>query len=322
MQCLVTGGAGFIGSHLTEHLLSEGHEVTVLARPGESLDNLAGLPVRVVHGDLLDPAGLRRLDLRAQILYHLAARTDLDGTAIDEYRVNTEGTRNVCQVARQCEVQRLVFYSSMLAVGLTGSREPISEAHTASNPVIYGQSKRIGEEIVASSGVPWTVIRPTLVFGPRERSTMMAFFRAIKRRQFMLIGDDVWQSFVYVKNLVHATYQASICPAAAGRVYFIDDARARTLAEFATAAARACGTSLNPVRLPRAVAMAGAVVLEAIQRVLGIRVPLTPSRVRTMTTHYVYSTERARADFGYAPPHDLERATAETAQWYLERGLL
>ena len=322
MHALVTGGAGFIGSHLTERILRDGHVVTVLLKPGESEENLTGLDVRKLSCDILDKQAVIDACSGADIIYHLAARTDLEGIAMSDYEVNTRGTENVVAAAEIHGVKRLVFYSSMLAVPLTGNVQPIDEAFDDAPTTIYGQSKREGERIVARGRIPWTVIRPTLVFGPRERSTMWAFFSAVKTRRFMLIGNDVWQSFVYVKNLVEATYIASLRPEAERQVFFISDERPYTLAEFAKTAAVALNVQLNPVRLPKAVAMLIAYVLNVAKVWFGLQVPLTPSRVRTMTTHYAYSIDKAASLFGYRPPYDLRQSIGETVNWYREHQLL
>ena len=322
MHALVTGGAGFIGSHLTERILRDGHSVTVLLKPGEGVDNLKGLDTSNIFCDILDKQALGDACSGVDIIYHLAARTDLEGAALSDYEANIRGTENVVAAAEINGVKRLVFYSSMLAVPLTGTAEPIDETFDAAATTIYGQSKREGEQIVARGLIPWTVIRPTLVFGPRERSTMWAFFSAVKSRRFMLIGKDVWQSFVYVKNLVEATYIASLRPEAERQVFFISDARPYTLAEFAKTAAVALGVRLNPVRLPKAVAMLIAYVLNAAKVLFGLQVPLTPSRVRTMTTHYAYSIDKATSLFGYRPPYALGQSIGETVNWYREHQLL
>lgn len=319
---MVTGGAGFIGSHLVERILRDGHSVTVVLKPDESDANLVGLAVRTITCNILDKQSLTASCDGVDIVFHLAARTDLDGQSLADYEVNLRGTQNIVAAAEAHAVKRLVFYSSMLAVPLTGTIDAVNEDFNEAATSYYGMSKREGERIVSTGRTPWTVIRPTLVFGPRESSTMRAFFSAVKRRHFMLIGPDVLQSFVYVKNLVEATYAAALAPEAAGQVFFVSDDRPYTLAEFAAAVAHAFKVDLMPIRLPVSVAMVAAYVLGAAKQVLRIPVPLTPSRVRTMTTHYVYSIEKARSLFGYRAPYNLLTSVHETADWYEERHLL
>lgn len=322
MRTLVTGGAGFIGSHLVDLLVEGGHEVGVLVRPGEQAGELPRGKVRMFEGEVHDAGAVRAAAAGADVVYHLAARTDLAGSSLEDYDVNARGTELVLAAARNAQCRRIVFFSSMLAVGLTGRKDPIDEQSTDESPSWYGRSKRLGEEMVRGSGIPFTIIRPTLVYGPRERSTMHGFMKAVYRRRFMLIGADVVQSFAYVKNVARAAYDASLAEGAAGGTFFVSDARPYTLAEFASAAARALGVRPLPLRLPFPVALASGYICDAIGRVVGRELPLSVRRVRTMTTHYVYSIEAARRAFRYEPRYALETALAETARWYLERGLL
>ena len=322
MRALVTGGAGFIGSHLVDLLLERGEDVSVLLGPGEQASESSKGRVRVFEGDVRDATVVGAAAEGADVIFHLAARTDLRGVALEDYAVNTRGTEIVLAAARQARSRRVIFFSSMLAVALTGRTDPIDERWSEEAASWYGRSKRLGEEMVRASGVPFSILRPTLVYGPRERSTMHGFLKAVYRRRFILIGDDVFQTFAYVKNVARAAYDASRAEAAAGATFFVSDARPCTLAEFSNTAASALGVRPWKLRLPVPLALAGGYVCDAIGALVGRELPLSVRRVRTMTTHYVYSIEAARRAFGYSPPYTLEAALAETAQWYLERGLL
>lgn len=321
MKVLVTGGAGFIGSHLVDRLLAGGHDVVVLdvaAPPAE----LGWTAVTTIRGDVRDREAVRRAMAGVELVFHLAARTDLAGAALADYDVNLAGTENVAAEARAAGVRRLVFFSSMLAVGLTGRRDPLDETSTLAPQSRYGESKLHGEATVRGCGVPFTIVRPTLVYGPRERATMHAFMSAVYRHRFLLIGPDVLQAFVYVGNLVAAAHDAAFHPGAEGGTYFVSDASPYTLAEFAGAAAAALRVRLPPFRLPLPIARAAGALFDVGARIAGRELILSSRRVGTMTTHYVYSIERARRDFGYAPPFGLDAAVAASARWYLERGLL
>lgn len=311
MRAFVTGGAGFIGRHLVDLLLEQGHQVTVLAAPGEPTDHLPA-SVSVVAADLNDADALSRSIPGCDVLYHLAARTDLDGASIDDYTTNTIGTQNLLDAVADQPLERFVFYSSMLAAGMPRDDKPVDETYDRPPTTAYGQSKLDAERRVEASGLPWTVIRPTFVYGPCERSTIFALFKAINARRFALIGRPVPQSYVYVKNLVSATVDASISPGGENQVFLISDARPYSLHEFAAAAANELGRPLWPLRLPRAVAMAAAYPLSWLAGATGISVPLFPSRVRTMTRPYVYSIAKARSFFGYAPADHLPKFMHET----------
>lgn len=321
MHMFVTGGGGFIGSHLVELLLHHGHTVRVLLRPGEGRTNLPE-GVDCVVGDILSEESVSRAMGAADVVYHLAARSDLNSDSLEDYRANTLGTRHVLGAAYRCHAKRLVYYSSMLAVAMPETDRPVDETYDRPGHTAYGRSKREAEDMVRRGPVPWTIVRPTFVYGPRERTTTYALFRAIARGRFRLIGPDVLQSFVYVKNLVEATYLASIHPGAVEETFFISDAQPYTLATFAGAACESVGKKLPRYRLPVPVAMGVARVLSLFSALTGMGVPLSPSRVRTMTRPYVYSIEKVGRVLGYSPAYGLKQAMDETIGWYQAQGLL
>lgn len=321
MRALVTGGAGFIGSTLVDRLRAHGVEPVALDLPGRSRENLPS-DVRLIEGDVRDPAAMRRAAEGVDLVFHLAARTDLAGRSVAEYDTNVAGTRAVAEAARAAGARRLLFVSSMLAVGPTGTLAPIDEASTRETPSAYGKSKREGEALVRASGVPYTILRPTLVYGPRERATMYAMFRAIRERKFLLIGGDYTQSFVHAWNVADAAIAAALHPGAAGGTYFVSDERPYTLAEFAGTVADALGVRLWPVRLPLAAARAAGWAFDRAAALAGHELILSSRRVATMTTHYVYSVDAARRGFGFVPGVGLREGVRETAAWYVAHGLL
>lgn len=304
MHAFVTGAGGFIGSHLVERLRGQGHSVTALLAPGEITPHLPATTPRVI-ADIMDADTLKKATPRCDVVYHLAARTDLRGKTIDDYRVNTVGTANVLAAAKKAGASRLVLYSSMLAAALPPDATPIDESYAAPPTTAYGASKLEAERLVAAGPMDYTIIRPTFVYGPRERSTIFALLRAIARRRFVLIGRDAPQSYCYVGNLVRATVDASLHPDAANQRFLICDARPYTLAEFAGTAAHLLHVPLPRTRLPRPAAMALAYPMGWAGAVARKPVPLFPSRVRTMTTPFVYSINHARQTFGYDPPDNL-----------------
>lgn len=318
MRALVTGGAGFIGTHLVNELLARGFEVIVLDLR-EALQASASTAggLRMLRADVRDEGAVAEAIAGADLVFHLAARADLAGRSAADYDANLRGTETVCNAARRAGVSRFVFFSSMLAVGLTGSTAPIDESSELEAGSWYGRSKRMGEAIVSGGGLSYTILRPTLVYGPGERATMFAFMEAVYSKRFVLIGRDVLQSFAFVKNVVHAAIEAALHPKAAGGTYFVSDDRPYTLAEFARTAANELGVPLRRWRLPKPVALAGGYVFDLAGAALGRDLILSSRRVRTMTTHYVYSIEAARSSFGYEPPWKLQRSMRETAAEFL-----
>jgi len=319
-HALVTGATGFIGPHLCQALIERGCTVTALVQPEEDPRHVAKLGIMIVRGDILEPHPWAIRIGQPDVVYHLAARTDLEGAALDDYRVNTEGTANVLDVAGKVNAARFVFYSSMLAVEPPRTDHPVDETYDQPPEHPYGISKREGERLVRSAPLSHTIIRPTQVYGPGERTTMQAFFRAVQQRRFVPIGRDVQQSFVYVKNLVEATIDAAASEGARNRTYYINDARPYSLREFAIAAAEALDVEPRSKAIPYPLAWLAAHVLGAYRQITGRPVPLFPSRLHNLTSNLVYSVGRAEREFGYRPRYDLHAGVKETAHWYARHG--
>ena len=153
MNVLVTGGTGFVGTHLVNRLLQRGHTVAVLARSPEKTRNRYNRPVETVAGDVLDPEGLPAAAAGRDALIHLVGIIhDVQGPSFD--RMHREATENVIAAARAAGVRRLLHMSAMGA-----SEDAPSE---------YGRTKAAAEKAVRASGLEWTVFRPSIIFGPGD----------------------------------------------------------------------------------------------------------------------------------------------------------
>jgi len=155
MKILVTGGTGFVGTHVVNRLLQEGHAVAVLARSAEKTQNRYNRPVETVVGDVLDPesldAALRGAGRDA--IVHLVGIIDERGNQTFD-RVHREAVENVIAAAHKAGVRRLLHMSAM------GS--------SPDSPSEYGRTKAAGEAAVRGSGLDWTVFRPSIIFGPGD----------------------------------------------------------------------------------------------------------------------------------------------------------
>jgi len=175
MKALVTGATGFIGSAVARALLDAGTSVRVLVRPGSDLQNLQGLCVESVQGDLCDPTSLRAALTGCQQLYHVAAHYALwarDPSVF--YQVNVDGTRQLLEAAREVGVERIVYTSTIGAIGLPGGGglgtedTPISLAQMAGD---YKRSKFLAEQEVqtlAKAGLPVVIVNPSAPVGVHD----------------------------------------------------------------------------------------------------------------------------------------------------------
>jgi uncharacterized protein YbjT (DUF2867 family) len=153
VKVLVTGGTGFVGTHLVNRLLQRGHEVAVLARDPAKTRNRYNRPVETVRGDVLDPESLSAAIAGRDAVVHLVGIIHEAGEQTFD-RMHREAAENVVAAAKAAGVRRLVHMSAM------GSFED--------SPSAYGRTKAAGEKAVRASGLEWTVIRPSIIFGPGD----------------------------------------------------------------------------------------------------------------------------------------------------------
>lgn len=243
---LVTGGAGFIGSHLVERLIHDGAQVRVLdnfsSGKASNLDHLRR-EVEVIEGDLRDSDVTRRAMAGIDVVFHLAAvpsvpRSIADPeTAID---VNTRGTLGLLLAARDVGCRRVVFASSSSVYGDTPEL-PKRETMTPNPLSPYAVSKLSAEQLCRVFtnvyGLETVALRYFNVFGPRQDPTSQysavipKFLAALKDGQTSIVFGDGEQSrdFTYVENVVHANLCASAAEAAAGQVFNVASGRAVTV---------------------------------------------------------------------------------------------
>ena len=173
---LVTGATGFVGSAVARTLIARGHTLRLLVRRGSDRSNLAGLEVELAEGDLTDPASLARAAEDCRYLFHVAADYRLwvpDPDAM--MRANVEGTRALLLAAQSRGVEKIVYCSSVAALGLTGTTEPADET-TKVDPAkivsVYKQSKYHAEQavlrLVRERGLQAVIVNPAAPVGPRD----------------------------------------------------------------------------------------------------------------------------------------------------------
>jgi UDP-glucose 4-epimerase len=265
--CLVTGGAGFIGSHLVEGLLARGHAVRVLDDCSTgNLNNLAAVRERIdfVPGSITDSAVVQRATAGCEVVYHLAALPSVVLSVQDplhSHAVTATGTLQVLDAARHAKVRRLIYAASSSAYGdQPGTTRRESDALLPLSP--YAAAKLAGEHYCQANsavfGLETVRLRFFNVFGPRQDakspySGVIALFAAGMKqgKQPTIFGDGLQtRDFVYVANVVNALMLAADAKAAAGNVYNIGSGGSVTVLQLVEALNDLLGTKLKPVHQP------------------------------------------------------------------------
>jgi len=320
MRAIVTGGAGFIGSHLVEGLLAEDYEVACLERPGAGRGWLRNLPVGFEPIGLEDGTALRRVLEGADVVFHLAALTEA-ARPDALYRVNTEGTAQLLRTASELgdSAPHVIFLSSVAASGPCRNGDALSPDSVPFPLTHYGNSKLLAEAAVHAyeDRVPTTIVRLPSAYGPREKA-VLTLFRMIRRGFALTIGSwDRRVSMIYVEDVVQGLIAASRCAESVGRTYCLAHPVPVTWAEFADACGRAVGRRPRLVSLPPSMARMIALGCEAVA-LLGRRAAvLNRERVRELSqASWVCDCSRAVEEIGFAPAYPLERGLRRTAAWY------
>jgi nucleoside-diphosphate-sugar epimerase len=325
-RVLVTGANGFVGSHLTEALLARGYRVRCMVRRTSDLTFIQHLPVEWAYADLCDAESLHAACQEADIVCHCAALTG----ALDQetfLRVNAQGTEALAQAAMTANpnLHRFLYISSQSAAGPCNGADDYRDESRPPQPLNwYSKSKLAGEQALLSMGdrLPLTIIRPSAVFGPRDRD-FFAYYALVKwHLQLQLGRADRCYSFIYVRDLVELIVLALENGTALGQTYF-GAGPTHTYAELSETIAQAMGKRVLRITLPEAILTPIALGAKVQERLTGRPALLNEQRVRDVREPYwLCSGEKARRELGFEARYTLETAIQETADWYRENGWL
>ncbi len=325
MSAVVTGGTGFLGSHLVWTLQEQGVPVRVLLRPGTPLSGVpAGVETRV--GDIRDKAALREAFTGASTVFHLAGLTAPYGPRHRYLEINVSGTEAVIEACLAAKVDKLVYVSSMVVLGIECDRRGLTEDAPYATAFVsaYEESKVRAEQLVRhraqETGLPMVVLRPGMGWGPRDRVMLPALIRALESPFFFMVGNGRnTLDLSYAGNIAHALWLAATRPEAVGRVYNVADGLSITCREYLGSLARALGLPVPRRRLPRGL----------VQFLMRVALPPEPEpkdvtrpshghllRMCALFRDSEPDTSKIRKELGYAPPLDFAAGVAETVAWY------
>ncbi len=328
MRASITGGTGFIGSHLIDALLARNYEVSCLIRSSSNLRWLKGKNIRFVKGDLFDDGTLKELVAGADRVFHLAGVVK-SKTEEGYFRSNVEATRNLLEacVTHAPSLDKFIHVSSQTAVGPSPDlSRPVTEESPCSPLTAYGRSKRAGEEVVLSyrDRIPVTIIRPPAVYGPRD-TEIFIFFQTIRRGLNPMIGfGDKRLSLIHSADLVEGLLLAAESPRSAGEIYFISSEEFYGWKESGKLAARLMGRKNPlPIRIPHAAVYGIAAVAQFFSLFRSAAATLNIEKARDLTQAYwTCDTSKAKRDLGYRQTMSLEEGFRDTIAWYRAEGWL
>jgi nucleoside-diphosphate-sugar epimerase len=330
VRLLVTGGTGFIGSHLAEEGRRRGADVVVLGltgRPEEQANAalLSRAGVEVLAGSITDAELCRRAVRGATHIFHLAVAMR-EGGKDDEFfeSINLDGTRHLLEAASIQRVERFVYCSTIgiyghKAAGITREDSPLAPGN------IYERTKVSAELLVRDFAehcrVPSVILRPADVYGPRDQR-LLKLFKGVARGRFPLFGSGKGRRhMVYVDDVVSAFFKACERDEALGEGLIVAGPSACTLRELLAEIAHATGSKRYGVRLPLAPMLGLAAAVEDVSAALGIDPPIYRRRMDFFHSDSEFDTSRARRVLGWEPKVDLREGIRRTLEsWELGAG--
>lgn len=326
MRALVTGGTGFVGANLVKGLSEAGYTARILRRGTSSLEALEGLTYEEAVGDILDLPSLVPAMEGCEWVFHVAAVSDYWRQGVDWlYKVNVEGTKHVLEAARTAGVRRLVYTSSIAALGVSPDCKPLDETHMFNlqpKEFWYGHSKHLAEEVVRQAvdgGLDAVIVNPAIVIGPRDvnkisGSIVIEVARGLVR--FYLPGGA---NYVAVEDVV----EGQIAAAEKGRLgeRYILGGENLSHREAIDTIVEVTGGPDPLFSFPRWAIEPTAVVVGLARRVLRERVPVNENQVRMAGRPLYMDTKKAVQELGL-PQTPFRTAVERAYRWYREHGYL
>jgi len=323
MKALLTGGTGFIGSHLTEFLLDKRAEVFALVRDPHNLKWLKGLNIHLVKGDLLS---IPSLPSDIDHVFHIAGLTNSSNVA-DYYTVNHQGTASLFKSLHDQKIfpRKIICLSSLAAIGPSLDGNPVQESNPPHPITAYGKSKLMGEaEALRFKEVyPIVILRAPAVIGPRDKD-FLSYFKWMKQGALLALGSkQKYMSLCYVKDLVRAFFLCSQKELKSGEIFNIGNPNPCSYDELGILAGQAMGKKLKKVIVPISVSYLIALIGEIGGRINKKASFINLEKLKRLNQrNWIADMEKTRKKLSFKPQYSLREAVQETINWYLKHNWL
>ncbi len=327
---LVTGATGLLGSHIVEKLTEAGEGVRAMVRPSSDTGFLDELGVEKSIGDITDPESLTDALVGVDTVYHAAAQVGDWGPWERFVAISIEGTRNMLNAARTARVKRFLYVSSISAYGHPNGEGMVLD-ETAPLGVnlhkwsYYSRAKAAAEELsweyYNRGDVPLTVVKPSWLYGPRDRASLPRLIRAIRSGKGKLIGDGMNRlNLTYAGNEAEGCILAATNEKALGEAYNLASDGEITQREYLNKIAECIGAKPVTMKVPYRVAETAAGLMEAYGHLFRKKDPplVTRYAVWLIGRRCFFSSEKARQELGWKPTVGYDEGIERSVKWCLE----
>jgi nucleoside-diphosphate-sugar epimerase len=327
---LITGATGLLGSHLAERLVARGERVRALVRPTSDVSLLRHVDVEFVTGSLECRDSLRQAVSGADVVYHCAAKVG-DWGPWSLFQAGTiDATRNMVDACREAGVPRLLHVSSVAVYGHPhdGQRQFNEEEPLGQNLWRwdhYPRAKIAAETEARRLGQAATIVRPTWIYGPRDRAVLPRIIKAIRTGRISIVGPgDNLLNMVHADDVAEGAILAANRPAAAGQVYNLSSSGEITQRELLNTLCDWINAPRVRRRVPLRLALRVGLISELIGRAIRLQRPpyITRHGVSLLSRPTRYSSQKARDDLGWQPQIKLRDGLEAALRWLEDSGAL
>ena len=331
---LVTGATGLLGSHIVEQLVQRGRPVRALVRRNSDTRWLRAQGVEIVHGDVTDRASLEAAMRGIRCVYHAAARVGDWGPWSEFVAVSIDGTRNVLDAVRDQKVPRLVYVSSISVFGHPeGDGRVIDETAPIGVNVFkwsyYTRAKVEAEKMVMDDyrryGIPVTIVRPSWMYGPRDRASLPRMANLIRKGKIKLVGPgDNRLNVTYAGNVAECCILAADAPHSIGQIYNACSDGDITQKQFVDLLAKELGCPPVTKSVPYKLAYNAAFLMEVFGHLFRTKRPpmVTRYAIWLYGRRTFFSPEKARRELGWKSTVGYEEGVKRSVAWLREQASL
>jgi len=320
LKVLITGGTGFIGSHLVENMVQKGHQVRCLIRKTSDLKWLKNLPIEVTYGDCIDKSSLAEAVKSVDMVFHLAGLTKALKEE-DYYEVNAFGTKNLLQacLTYNPKIQKFIYLSSQAASGPCQNGKKKSEEDPCEPVSPYGKSKRMGEQFLLDhvKDIHITIIRPCAVYGPREKD-IYAYFKYISKGiKPLFLGGKQRISLIYVNDIIDGIFLALEANIESGEIFFLSDGEEYELREIGDIISETMGINTLSIPVPKSFLWGIAYLSEFFSKITRRPPLINRGKINELIQiDWLCDITKAKTKLGFNPKIKLSEGVRLTLEWY------
>lgn len=322
---LVVGGGGFIGSHLVERLVARGYKVIALVRKNSDIKFLKSLCVELRTGDLLEPESLKSSFSGIDTVFCLV-NAKPSGKSQEEYirelqSLHTNGIRNLIEACKVNKIKRLIYLSSVAAIGYRKGVSVYNELSEEKPIDAYGRAKFGAECILrkdaADAGIDVTILQPPGVFGERGLGALEKIIFFTEKGVVPIIGSGRnKQSLAYVGNVVNQVIFAADNPSSIGKTYIISDDRPYTVNELVSAVSGAMNSRTIRIHIPIWFVLFCVSVVNFLGKIFLKRGLINKENIIAIATERIFDGSKIFRELNYTQEYDLTSGLFRTISWY------